>query len=378
MKILIFVLSILVTLHINAQSLDKYLMEDAQKVSTFNQNEIAVKIKNGTKYFYNTDLQAVSKMYIQNTGRKDYSGNDVLVPFIVQGKDTAFFYPEPWFHPVRYNVYSKSKAWTNLASDWKGASALMDTKHLVFQGSVELYKKIYDNNVYRRVLAILKAKMQNFLYDEFDKCIEMTNKYFQNAISEIKNNGYDNTLDKTLEGIFVTREVKYSNSTDRYNVKIFYTKVKKKYDANNKLSEIIFIFQFTDGSFPEKDEFMVKVKKNADGFFIIPENKWIYSGLLIPVNGTAMILNTKTTKYINGNNVPHVTYSEVLTKNMEDYNIMNTLKEFMGQGNYIYEYTDWYKKKNITMEYNAYTDKGTFDNFISDVFYPEVKKNLKK
>ncbi len=130
------------------------------------------------------------------------------------------------------------------------------------------------------------------------------------------------------------------------------------------------MFPFTDGSYPDKDEFVVRAIKDKNNMLVITNGKGtLKDGTLLPFDNCVFVTPT-----IIDNRYGYF-YKSVLSTDPFEHKKMDWLLEYTREAEILKkkDYEELWKLTNVTEKYDP-TEKFKFENFLKTVILSHYLK----
>lgn len=329
--------------------------KEVKKLNTLNVNKIVNKYEDGMKLLYNAATPASRPVILKkrDTGRKDYEGNPIYHIVLTDPKreDSVVLFPKYEFLPREFSSLSFVKPGDRYSIS-KGEYVIYDHDKFGF------YDGQHDSYTEKGYVGLASSMGTKLNYDRQDlieahekKMFDAYCAYLDKCFEKLKNKSYDESVSEIMNREFITAGLSGGNYV--------YLKVKKTE------SGYTLIRPFSNGEYPEKEDFYIHIKKESNGFYRIQNkatlslkfdpnangeyNEVLPEYYLVPFQNTLQLVREEYLK------------PDANTANMDDLMLGISPIDLSNVDNCVYysnrykgPFEKYYKLKNYTEEVDAY------------------------
>jgi hypothetical protein len=298
----------------NTQSLiemanDSKAYKEVMAMTTLNVNKIIAGYEDGMTIYYNPDYSSNRKVIFSkiDSGRKDYEGNAIYHVRLTDAKtnDTVILVPKWSFYPTSYSplklIHSSEPKAETIGGYYEHEYYTFDiNRRALYSSSSTFALKPIDQTMCPTIKKKLEYDRQDLFKETEEKQYLGYTAMIDAHYKSMENCIYQDEFLKCIKGDYVYFG---SGNGSSSMVKL---KIKKVFNGS-ELIEIILIKPFVDGSYPEKEEFYIRAKKDNNGFLrfnskdvVSIEDKQSYHispGILVPFNGVVVCMNDSYNGY---------------------------------------------------------------------------------
>lgn len=272
--------------NVGTMMLDNKAYKEALGLTTLNINKISARLLGGEVLCGNFEMAPfVTKydVFVEHTGRMDYGGNEIIYLKMInkKGEDSLILRPKFEFYPLSYKGVWMSTHYSS-GNYNQGEYLSYNTKGIAFVGDHSIGKVAADVGIANRVTEKVVYDNPSLVEEEHKNQVKAYMKYIDDYESDPNHTNYQLLLDQMLQD-----NLYISPSGKRTVIPLKLEKVK---DANGTITEIILHFPFSDGTYPDKEEFKIRGTRNAEGLIEFKDGKGVFQGsTLFPIMNNMVI-----------------------------------------------------------------------------------------
>lgn len=343
--------------------------KEAKALTTLNVNKIATRLVDGEPYLGGLSGKIPEKysLNIIKTGQYDMDNNEILHLKLTSkdGKRIVYLKPLLEFYPLGYYglEYKSGKCTSRIEY------SAYDTKNISFIGSQgspwqHFGKSAMDVAVSEGVKEKIINDNKELIEKEKTAQVKAYMKFLDDYVKDEAHTNYSKSLNEIGDKVILLLTLGTTDET--------HLKVEKKMDANGNIEEIIFTIPFTDGSYPDKEEFKIHATKNKLGLLEIVDGKnTIGKGTLIPFWGQLLVCTISGESSNSKELYCHIGYPMVM--DVMDHDKVKALESWSTST----PYQEYWKMATVSMEYD-HDDKYELSTFFGRVLLPKLIEHAKK